>query len=341
MGEVVETLRTWEAERDLSGSFLVTRAGETVLELQVGYADRATGLAPTPRTRFGLASVTKLFTATAVARLVDRDRLGFHDRVVDLLPPERRPTTLRDDVTVHHLLCHTSGIADYAEEDEDSPGYLEDYADLWRDLPSYRVERPIDFLPLYGDLPPYRPPGEQWQYSNAGYLVLGLVVEEVAGAAYVDVVQREVLDVAGMADSGFFRLDEAVPDVATGHLPPAVPGGPWRTNIYSVPVVGGPDGGAFSTARDLDRFLHAHADGTLLGDQTEVVHTRHADAGGGFASGYGPLLYPDDRWGHGGGDPGVDVLVNAWPERQLHVVVLCNAEGLAGEVRDLLAATYL
>jgi CubicO group peptidase (beta-lactamase class C family) len=100
-----------------------------------------------------------MFTGVAVVDLVNRGLLDRFDRpVVDILPPQRRPATLRDDVTVHHLLSHTSGIADYCEEDEDTPGYCADYGALWEDRPSYRMQRPMDFLPLFGGLPPLRPP---------------------------------------------------------------------------------------------------------------------------------------------------------------------------------------
>ena len=143
-----------------------------------------------------------------------------------------------------------------------------------------------------------------------------------------------------MSGSGFFRLDEAVPDLAVGYLPRSGPDAPWRSNVYSVPVVGGADGGSFSTARDLDRFLHAYADGTLLGPLQEEVLARHADAGDGFAMGYGVLLYPDGRYGHGGGDPGVDVMVQRWPEDDVNLVVLGNTEDLSGEVRDLLVDAW-
>ena len=213
--------------------------------------------------------------------------------------------TLAAAVSVHHLLCHTSGIADYAEEDETSPGYVEDYAALWIERPSYLIERPADFLPLFADLPAYRPPGQSFQYSNAGYILLGLVIEQLAGTSYRDAVQERVFEPAGMTASGFFRLDEAVSNVATGYLSATSPTLPRRTNIYSIPVVGGADGGAMSTTGDIDRFLHAYADGTLLGDLTEVMLRPHADASEGFFEGYGVHLWPDGRWGHGGGDPGV------------------------------------
>lgn len=333
--QVADELDRWVEERDLSGSFLVTSGAETVLEHCCGYADRAWSAPVTPRTRFGLASLSKMFTAVAVVDLVAGDQVGLDTAVVDVLPAERRPSTLRPDVTVHHLLCHTSGIADYAEEDEDVPGYVEDYGALWAERPSYSIQRPVDFLPLFGDLPPHRGPGVRFQYSNAGYVLLGLLVEELAGAPFTEVAQERVLDRAGMGSSGFLRLDEAVPDVAVGYLPRTGPEDPWRTNVFSVPVVGGADGGAFATARDLDRFLREY-DGPLLGDLHDTVLAPHADAGEGFGYGYGVVLYPDGRFGHGGGDPGVEVLAQRWPDQDVDVVVLCNVEDLAGDVRDRL-----
>jgi CubicO group peptidase (beta-lactamase class C family) len=332
--ELDAQLRTWVDERDFSGQVLMTQAGEVIFEGSYGLADRSTSTPVTPATRFGLASVTKMFTAVTIADLVTAGAVTFDTPVMEVLPADRRPSTLLPEVTVHHLLCHTSGIADYCEEDEDSPAYLEDYGSLWERIPSYSIERPADFLPLFGDLPPYRKPGTQFQYCNAGYIVLGLVIEELTGRPFAEVAQERVFDRAGMTASGFLRLDEALPDVAVGYLPRSGPDEPWRSNIYSIPIVGGADGGAFSTAHDLDRFLHLYADGTLLGDQLDRVLAPHSDAGDGFFEGYGVHLYPDGRYGHGGGDPGVTVIINRWPDDDLHVVVLCNLEGMAVEVRD-------
>lgn len=334
LDQLESRFRIWERDRDLSGGVLVTQAGSTLFEGSYGFADRACGSPVTPRTRFGLASFTKMFTAVVVCDLVAVAGLRFDTTIVDVLPPARRPSTLDPEVTVHHLLTHTSGIADYAEEAEDSPRYLADYGKLWVDRPSYRMERPGDFLPLFSDLEPYRPPGQRWQYSNAGFIVLGLVIEEITGRPYTEVVQERVFDRADMEASGFFRLDEARADVAVGYLPDQSPDGHWRSNIYMIPVIGGADGGAFSTTHDLDQFLRCYADGTLLGPVQTVALTRHADAGHGYHSGYGVLHYPDASYGHGGGDPGVEVLVRRFPDQDAHVIVLCNGEGLAGEVRD-------
>ncbi|HZB47766.1 MAG TPA: serine hydrolase domain-containing protein [Mycobacteriales bacterium] len=319
--------------RDYSGIARITGPDGVLFEGCYGLADRAAGVPVTPATRFGLASFTKMFTAVALLDQVRAGRAAVHSRVVDLLPSERRPATLDPAVTLHHLLTHTSGIADYAEEEGDE---AVDYAELWADRPVQRFCRPADFLPLFGDLPPYRPPGGPWRYCNAGYVLLGLVIEELAGAPYTDVVVERVFGPAGMADSGFFRLDEVHPHLAVGHLRPSGPGGVWRTNVYSVPVVGGADGGAQCTAADLDRFLRRLDDGTLLGRElTAQLLTPHVQILPGWDMGYGVLLQPD-RWGHGGGDPGLEMKAYRMPGPDATVVALCNVEGVVDEVRDLL-----
>jgi CubicO group peptidase (beta-lactamase class C family) len=316
-------------ELDLSGIAAVTGPGGAVeFEECFGLADRAAGVPNGAATRFGIASVTKMFTAACVLRL----GVDVSAPVVSLLPPERRPATLRDDVTVHHLLSHTSHLADYAEED--GPEAL-DYAAIWADRPCYAFERPADFLPLFGDLPPYGAPGGGFHYCNAAYIVLGLIVEEVSGLSYVDAVTREVFGPAGMARSGFFRSDSPEPDVAVGYLPSG------RSNVFSVPVIGGADGGAHCTAGDLARFLRAVDDGSLLGDRRALMLAPAATVADRISYGYGCFLYGDGRFGHGGGDPGVSALVQRIPAADATVVVVCNTESRVGAARDLLVDAVL
>src|SRR5437764_13570465 len=107
---------TWESDRDLSGCCLVTRGGDTLFEASWGFADHAARVPNSPATRFGLASLTKMFTAIALASLVRDGRVSFETSVVDLLPAYLRPSTLAAASSVHDLLCHTSGSGDYADE---------------------------------------------------------------------------------------------------------------------------------------------------------------------------------------------------------------------------------
>jgi CubicO group peptidase (beta-lactamase class C family) len=325
MGGLTGALR----ELGLSGVAAIRGPGGAVeFEECFGLADRAAVVPVTPATRFATASVTKMFTAAAVLRL----GVDVTAPVVSLLPPERRPATLRPDVTVHHLLSHTSHIADYAEEEE-GPDEV-DYAQIWVDHPCYRFERPADFLPL-GDLPPYGPPGPGFRYCNSGYVVLGLLIEEVSGLSYVDAVAREVFGPAGMDRSGFFRSDEPVPDVAVGYLDSG------RSNVFSVPVIGGADGGAHCTAADLDRFLRAVDDGSLLGDRRELMLTPHAQIEDGFEYGYGAVLHGDGRFSHDGGDPGCSAVIQRIPAKDSTVVVVCNIEARVGAASKLLVDAVL
>ena len=333
-------LRAQATADDVSGSVLLTVAGHTIFHGCYGLADRAANVAISPATRFGLASVTKMFTAAAIADQVSAGRLALNDRLVEQLPPEKRPSTLRSDVTVAHLLLHTSGIADYAEEDDTAPSYLADYASLWENRPSYRMLHPLDFLPLFADLPPYRPPGQSWQYCNAGYILLAVLLEHLTGRSYTDVVEDRVFDRAGMSASGFFRLDEPRPDVAVGYLNPESPGSIRRTNIYSIPVIGGGDGGAFSTASDLDRFLRSIDDHSLLGDLTQEMLEPRQALGDGYRHAYGFIYYPDGRYGHGGGDPGVACLVHHFPHDDANLIALCNVETWAAQLRDAVLQTW-
>ena len=308
------------ASGGVSGTVLLAQAGVPVTQHCLGLADRAAHIPVTPSTRFQTASVTKMLTAVAVLDQVAQGRVTVGTPVVELVPSDRRPRQLAADVTVHHLLCHTSGIADYFEEDESLPNAGTDYAALWLDLPPARVERPIDFLPLYGELPAYCPPGEIWRYSNAGYVLLGELLEQLTGQSCADVIEQRVLRRAGMNDSRFDRSDEPRAGSALHYLPSG------RTNIHSVPVVGGGDGGCVCTASDLVRLCRAVADGTLLGDLSGLATQRHAAIEDDWAYGYGVMIYPDGRWGHGGGDPGVSAVVNHWPEDDITLVALCNVE---------------
>lgn len=261
-----------------------------------------------------------MLTATAVLDQVALGGVELSTPVHEVVPADRAPRRLDPAVTVHHLLCHTSGIADYFEEDESLPNAGTDYGALWRSLPPARVERPVDVLPLYAELAAYGPPGETCRYSNAGYLLLGELLEQLTGHTCTDVISERVLTRAGMSDSGFDRSDDPRPRAALHYL------GSGRTNVHSVPVVGGGDGGCVHTAADLVRFCRTLTDGTLLGDLTPRALHRHAEIGDGFAYGYGLLRYPDGRFGHGGADPGVSAVVNHWPDRDLTVVALCNVE---------------
>ncbi|GAB95419.1 CubicO group peptidase (beta-lactamase class C family) [Kineosphaera limosa] len=316
-----------ELEADgFSGILRATRGGEVVYESCHGLANRADRSPIHPGTRFATASLSKMFTAVAVLVAASRGEVKLSDRVIDVLPRHRRPATLRDDVTVEHLLTHTSGIADYFEEDENLPGYRESADSLWQEVANYTVRDDYSaLLPVFADLPPVCPPGTTYHYSNAGYVLLGMILTQVSGMPFAHAVTSRVLQQAGMHSSGYFAFDEVHPDVAIGYLPPLREGGPWRSNIYSVHPVGGGDGGAYVTAGDVERFLRAvHHGGVWPGVTPDDLLTPRIHVSGRWSQGYGVEIRDDGAFGKDGGDAGVTAESLYRPDTDTTVVLLAN-----------------
>jgi CubicO group peptidase (beta-lactamase class C family) len=150
-------------------------------------------------------------------------------------------------------------------------------------------------------------------------------------------VTDRVLRPVGMASSGYFRTDEPVTDVALGYLPRSGREAPWRSNIFSIPVIGSGDGGAHATVHDVHQFLRAIAHGNLLGgDLSTHMLSRHVPVAHGVWYGYGLYLRADGGFGHDGGDPGIETVARHLPDRDLTLVALCNGEGMLAELWPLM-----
>jgi CubicO group peptidase (beta-lactamase class C family) len=267
-GDALSDAITLQHERQpFSGVVSIRERGEVVVERGYGLAHHAERIPNTPTTRFGIASGTKTLTGIAVAQLVERGRISFDTRLADCLDA---PLPRFDPgVTLHHLLTHSAGVPDYFDE-----AVMDDYEALWRERPMYAFRTPSDFLPLFAHLPMKTAPGTAWAYNNAGYVLLGLVVERASGMPFTAYVERHVLQACGMASSGFFPMDRLPGGTAHGYLPAG--DGAWRTNVYSVPIVGGADGGAFSTVHDLAALWDALLGRRLVGAATlERMLTPH------------------------------------------------------------------
>jgi CubicO group peptidase (beta-lactamase class C family) len=250
-------LRELEAADKFSGVMGVKQGDEELLLDAFGYASRTWNIPTTIETRFDTASITKLFTAVATLQLVEQGAFALDTSAIEYLGLEE--TGISPAVTPYHLLTHTSGIADDAEEEAG-----ERYEDLFLERPNYSVLETMDYLPQFVGKPPNFAPGEGCRYCNVSYVLLGLMIERATGSPYRAYVAEHVFARAGMSRSGFFRMDVVEPDVAEGVEP--FEGG-WRRNIYSYPPVGGPDGGAYVTVGDLLRFHRAVTGGELLGPE--------------------------------------------------------------------------
>lgn len=246
-----------------SGVVYLTKGDEVLFERAYGFAIRSESIRNKVNTRFQMASGCKVFTSVAICQLVERGELGFDtllSECIDVAFPNYAP-----DITIHHLLTHSSGITSYFEEDVDP-----DYEALWQDQPMYKVRGPRDFLPLFQCKSMKFSPGERFDYNDGGYILLGLVIESVTGMNFSAYLREKVFEPAGMEDSGYFSTDQLPERTAYAYIKKA--DGTWRTNFFAVPIVGAPDGGAYTTAPDMTRFWRAlTGKGLLNGETTELL----------------------------------------------------------------------
>nr|MBA3340152.1 beta-lactamase family protein [Geodermatophilaceae bacterium] len=260
----IQELGRWLQRRadadEFSGVVLIRQDLETVFAGGYGPATRRWPVQNTVDTRFDTASITKLFTGIAALQLVGEGRLALDASITNIV--DLAGTTISADVTVRHLLTHTSGIADDADEEAG-----EDYAALWIDKPVYSVVETRDFLPLYAYKPALFAPGENCRYCNVGNNLVGLAIEAVTWTPYREHVRSTVFGPAGMAASEFFDRRDPAPDVAEGWDPVVDESGTrtgWKSNIYSYPPIGSPADGAHVTAGDLVHIAQSVRAGRLL-----------------------------------------------------------------------------
>lgn len=299
-----------------SGVVRVDQGGTTLFSHAYGLADRAHGLPTTVDHRFGVASVSKGFTALAVASLVEQGLLGFDDPVRTWLGADL--PLVDDRVTIAHLLSHTSGIGDYL--DEDAGGAITDYVLA---LPVHLLDDTAAFLPMLDGRPQVAEPGAGFAYNNSGFVLLALVAQRVGGTAYADLVTERVLRPAGMERTGFPRTDELPGDVALGYLGEEG----LRTNALHLPVRATGDGGAVTTAADLTAFWRALTAGRIVSPRTVAYLTEPVstvpDEGMRYGRGFWLGLDSDDLVLEGY-DAGVSARTRHDPRTGVTVTVLAN-----------------
>jgi CubicO group peptidase (beta-lactamase class C family) len=317
-----------------SGVVYIWENGAVVMAKSYGFANRAEAIPNKIDTRFGVASAAKVFTGVAICQLVEKGLLSFDTPLKDCVGVEF--PQLDPAVTVHHLLTHTSGIPDYFDED-----VMDDFEALWRDRPMYSICSPKDFLPLFQHLPMKFLPGEKFSYNNGAFVVLGLIVEHVTGLDFTEYVAANILAPCRMQDSGYFAMDRLPARTAYGYIDED---GGWRTNIYSVPIIGGPDGGIFVTAPDLAKFWDGLFGGQLLSQPVlEKMLTPHVATGQRSGNYYGYAIWinrKDDgplSYFITGQDPGVSMLSAVYPDLKIQTTVISNTSEGAWPVQRRVA----
>lgn len=309
-----------------SGTVLIARGDQVLLERACGEASKSWHMANTIDTKFNLGSMNKMFTSTAVAQLAEKGRLRLDDPISKYVDTTWLPRSITDRVTVHHLLTHTSGLGSYFND-----AYFKSSRDLFRQLDDYK---PL----VKGDTLEFTP-GSRFGYSNTGMLLLGVVIEKASGANYFDYIRQNIYQPAGMTRSDCYELDQPQENLAEGYVPQA--GGQWKNNLFLHVLKGGPAGGGYSTVRDLHRFARALQTGKLVEPASlEKMWTSHSEAGYGY--GFNVEQTPAGKAvGHGGGFPGLNSHLDLLLDKGYIIVVMSNhdsgAEALRAYLRNLIS----
>lgn len=303
------------SEGQFSGTVLIAKHGKILFEHAYGDADKSFGVPNKIDTKFNFGSMGKMFTGVAVLQLAQEGKLSLDDKLIKDLP-DYPNKAIAKEVTIRQLLTHTAGLGDFF-----GPKFFETNMDEYNSLES--------LLPLFVDKPLLFKPGTSWSYSNAGFIVLGLVIEHITGESYQDYVQQHVFDPAAMHDTGNEPWDAVVPNRAVGYTTMGQPpGAPQKSNIFALQR-GGSAGGGYSTVGDLLRFAEALEGDRLLNkrftkmDMTGQVTTPRPGVKYGFGM-EEEIVNGTRIVGHGGGGPGIQSILDMYPDLGYVVAIMTN-----------------
>lgn len=277
---------------EFSGAVLVAKNGNVLFEKAYGLANKEKNVPNNVNTKFNLGSINKIFTRTCIDELVSQGKLAYTDKLGKFLPDYPNKEA-REKVTIAQLLTMKSGIGDF-------------FGEKYQATPKSKLRSLKDYLPLFADQPLLFEPGSKSQYSNGGYIVLGLVIEKVSGQDYYKYVKQHVFDVAGMPDTESYFSSQDVPNRAEGYTTEESSDGKRHNNASTRPERGSSAGGGYSTLHDMLNFTKALASGRLKMYSPETGK---------------PAM---GAMGIGGGAPGINAALDFDPQSGNTIIVLAN-----------------
>ena len=302
-----QIVQPYVKDKTFMGAVLVARGGDVLLNRGYGSANLEWDVPNAPSTKFRLGSITKQFTAASILLLEERGKLKLDDPIKKYLPDA---PAAWDRITIFNLLTHTSGIPNFTA--------LPEYKSLEvLDTPVAKTiatvrDKPLDFFP-----------GEKMSYSNSGYIVLGYVIEKLAGVSYDAFVQENIFTPLGMKDSGYDSNTAVISHRAAGYSPS--PKGPVNAGYIhmSIPHAAG---ALYSTTEDLLRWEQGLFGGKVISAASlQKMITP-------FKNNYALGVTVQTTSGrtivqHGGGIEGFNTFLSYYPDEKLTIAVLANING--------------
>jgi len=306
-----QIVRSYSDSHQFMGSVLVAQGDKVVFENSYGNANLEWNIPDDSLTKFRIGSMTKQFTAASILLLEERGKLSTDEYVKKYLPDA---PAAWDKITIYNLLTHTSGIPSFTSfpdyrTSEGTPTTPKSLVDRFRD-------KPLEFQP-----------GEKWDYSNSGYVLLGYLLEKISGQTYADFVTQNIFKPVGMKDSGYDSNSAVIPHRATGYTPS--PRGPVNSGYIDMTIPFSA-GALYSTTHDLLMWEQALYGGKVLSAASLKKMTTP------YKQNYGCGLMITTTKGHvkyehGGGIEGFNTEMAYYPDDKLTVIVLANLNGGAPE----------
>jgi len=303
---------------------LVARDGKILFEKGYGYACLAHEVPVTPSTKFRIGSITKQFTATAVLRLQEDGKLSVRDKLAKFIPDYPRG----DEVTIEHLLTHTSGIHSYTSK----PGFFETVTvpiTPEKLIESFRNDA-YDF-----------DPGEQWLYNNSGYFLLGHIIAKVSGRSYGEFLRDQLFEPLGMRATGVHDSRAILAHEATGY---SYEKGKFKKALNWDMSRAGGAGALYSTVEDLYRWNEGIFNGRVLSQASREAAFTPVKVSSGKKEhpyGYGWGLGPHrglEVISHAGGLHGFLSYLARYPGADFTVVALTNCSPAPPELNPTAVA---
>ncbi|MBZ4189370.1 serine hydrolase [Niabella beijingensis] len=306
-------LDSLERFNSFSGAVLIAKNEKILFEKAYGYSNRSDSIHNKINTKFNLASMGKMFTGICIMQLVETGKINLNDKV-GVYIPDFPMKSVADSVTIYHLLTHTSGMGSFWE------AYFKSPHDRFKDL--------ADYVPLFQDQPLLFKPGQRFEYSNVGYIVLGLILEKVTGKNYFDYVKEAIYNPLGMTDTDAYELDKAIPNLAIGYEISTDEPYVWKNNTYLNVLKGSAAGGGFSTVRDILKFATALQQYKLLDQKNTALVTTEVGASG-YGLGFEVLTINGHKiFGHTGAFPGIKNELKIYKDLGYTVILLTNGDNI-------------
>ena len=329
----VEAQRT--AQKIPGVSLAVCRNGKLIKATGYGLGNVEWHAAATPETIFQTGSVGKQFTSMAVMMLVEQGKIGLDDKLAKYIPES---PAIWNEVTIRNLLTHTSGISDYGgEEDLMGKGVInfrKDYAE--EDLIKAFATMKMDFQP-----------GEKWNYSNTGYVLLGIVIHRVTGEFYGDYLQQRIFKPLGMTSTRIISEADIIPQRSGGYR---LDKGDLKNQDWVAPSLNTTaDGALYTNVLDLAKWDGALREKKFVTPSSYELMWSPVKLNDGKTYPYGFGWFLEDRGGfkavsHTGSWQGFTMAINRYEKDGLTVIVMTNLDSdhcKPEKIAEDVAAVYL